>query len=502
MVRSSAIALAIAISLGTLGLTTDADARGGGFGGGHFGGGFGGGFGGARDFGGGRDFGARDFGGGMRDFRPEMREPREDRGREIVHPEDHRALDDRRMDDDHRAADDAARRDDDHRADDADRRDDVHPEARDAAARRAADDRDLDHHDDLAHNWNNWHQPVNVGRWDHNGFWNNNWNARNFNCYNCRWGWVGPVFWPFGWGDMFSFAWWPYAATSPFWNYNVDYIMGGLFWPNGAYAWPSGGYGATAWTQTDNSYTYAHQAHQDIYSSGPVDGSDDKQAAQDDSQSQDLATCSGFAPGVSSLPLDKIEQSVKPTGIQLTALKSLETASKDAEGILKASCPSEPPLTPVGRLDALQKRLDAMTKGLDLVRAPLTKFDSSLSAEQKQELDTMGGGKAANAAGLCSTQNEEFTNVPTQEIEATVKPDEHQKAALDELDDASAKAASMLQATCPSQIPDTTEGRLEAMGKRLKATTMAMNEVRPALVGFYDSLSDEQKARFDTMAEH
>ncbi len=208
------------------------------------------------------------------------------------------------------------------------------------------------------------HQPVNAGRWDHNGFWNRNWNARNFNCYNCRWGWVGPVFWPFGWGDMFSFAWWPYAETSPFWNYNVDYIMGGLFWPNGAYAWPSGGYGATAWTQTDNSYTYARESHQDIYSSGPADGSDDKQAtAADDSNNPDLATCSGFAPGVSSLPIDKIQQSVKPTGMQLTALKSLEAASNQAEGILKASCPSQPPLTPVGRLDALQKRLDAMVEG-------------------------------------------------------------------------------------------------------------------------------------------
>ena len=92
--------------------------------------------------------------------------------------------------------------------------------------------------------------------------------------------------------------------------------------------------------------------------------------------------------------------------------------------------------------------------------------------------------------------------MPTQEIEATVSPDETQKAALDALDAASAKAASMLQITCPTQIPDTTEGRLEAMDKRLKATVTAMNEVRPALVGFYDSLSDEQKARFDTMAGH
>ena len=98
----------------------------------------------------------------------------------------------------------------------------------------------------------------------------------------------------------------------------------------------------------------------------------------------------------------------------------------------------------------------------------------------------MGGGKAATTAGLCSTQNEEFTNVPTQEIIATIDPDEKQKAALDALDSVSAKAAGMLQATCPSQIPDTTEGRLEAMDKRLKATVTAMNEVRPALSGFYD----------------
>ena len=464
MVRSSVLALLASVSLGTLGLASDAFARGGG--GGHFGGGFGGG----RDFGG----GARDFGGGMRDFRPEahpeMREPR---------------MEDRRPEEDHRAED---RPEEHHDEADAARRDDDHDLNRDAARN------DLNH-------WNNLHKPVNVGRWDHNGFWNNNWNARNFNCPNCRFGWVGPVFWPFAYGDMFSFAWWPYAETAPFWNYGVDYIMGGLFWPNGAYAWPSGGYGATAWTQTDSDYTYARQSHQDIYSAGPADGSDDKQAAatQDDSQKQDLATCSGFAPGVSSLPIDKIEQSVKPTGMQQTALKDLEAASSKAEGILKASCPNEPPLTPVGRLDALQKRLGAMVQGLDLVRVPLTKFDSSLSPEQKQQLDAMGGGKAANAAALCSTQNEEFINVPTQEIEATVNPDDRQKAALDQLDNVSAKAASLLQATCPAQIPGTTEARLEAMDKRLRATVTAMNDVRPALVGFYDSLSDEQKARFNTM---
>jgi hypothetical protein len=494
MIRCTALALAATVSVGALASSTDAMARGG-FGGGHFGGGFGGHFG-----------GMRDFGGGMRDFHPEfrpeeMRAPRmEERRPDDFRPaEDHRAMDDRRLDDDHRADD---RRDaDDHRTDDANRRADDHQDARDHAAddRRDVDDRNLDHHDDLAQHWNNWHQPVNTGRWDHNAFWNDNWNGRHFNCYNCRWGWVGPVFWPFAWGDMFSFAWWPYAGTAPFWNYGVDYIMGGLFWPNGAYAWPTGGYGATAWTQSDSNYVYARQSHQDIYSAGPADAGDAKQPAADDSRNPDLATCSGFAPGVASFPVDKIKASVQPTGAQLADLDALEAASGKAEGILKASCPSAPPLTPVGRLDALQKRLDAMVAGLDLVRAPLVKFDGSLSADQRQALDALGGGKAADAAKLCATQNEEFINVPTQEIIATVDPDEKQKAALDQLDNASAKAAAMLQATCPAEIPASTEARLDAMDKRLKATVTAMNEVRPALAGFYDSLSDEQKARFNTM---
>ncbi len=89
--------------------------------------------------------------------------------------------------------------------------------------------------------------------------------------------------------------------------------------------------------------------------------------------------------------------------------------------------------------------------------------------------------------------------MPTQQIIATVDPDDKQKAALDQLDNVSAKAATMLQATCPAHIPAGTEARLDAMDKRLKATATAMNEVRPALSGFYESLTDEQKARFNTM---
>jgi hypothetical protein len=48
-------------------------------------------------------------------------------------------------------------------------------------------------------------------------------------------------------------------------------------------------------------------------------------------------------------------------------------------------------------------------------------------------------------------------------------------------------------------VPQTPVARLDAVKKRLQAMVDAMNTVRPKLHAFYASLSDEQKARFNTM---
>jgi hypothetical protein len=45
----------------------------------------------------------------------------------------------------------------------------------------------------------------------------------------------------------------------------------------------------------------------------------------------------------------------------------------------------------------------------------------------------------------------------------------------------------------------TPTGRVEAMEKRLNATLGAVKTVQPALAKFYNSLSDEQKARFNSL---
>jgi hypothetical protein len=82
-----------------------------------------------------------------------------------------------------------------------------------------------------------------------------------------------------------------------------------------------------------------------------------------------------------------------------------------------------------------------------------------------------------------------------------VKPTGAQEDGLKQLQDATGKAVSLLQAACPEDTPLTPPGRLTAMEKRLQAMIDPANTVRPALDSFYASLSNEQKARFDRISQ-
>jgi hypothetical protein len=57
-----------------------------------------------------------------------------------------------------------------------------------------------------------------------------------------------------------------------------------------------------------------------------------------------------------------------------------------------------------------------------------------------------------------------------------------------------------MQAACPDETPITPSGRLDAMEKRLQAMVDAAKTVKPALEGFYASLTSEQKARFNRIS--
>jgi hypothetical protein len=67
------------------------------------------------------------------------------------------------------------------------------------------------------------------------------------------------------------------------------------------------------------------------------------------------------------------------------------------------------------------------------------------------------------------------------------------------LKDASAKAADMLKASCPTTEPITPPARLEAIANRLETMLQSVKIVRAGLDDFYGKLNDEQKAQFEAI---
>jgi LTXXQ motif family protein len=107
--------------------------------------------------------------------------------------------------------------------------------------------------------------------------------------------------------------------------------------------------------------------------------------------------------------------------------------------------------------------------------------------------------RSTTAAVVCGVQAPALTNWPIEQIAQAVQPNETQQSALNDLKDATGKAMTALQSACPEDLPSTPTGRLEAMQKRTATMLLALSIVQPPMQRFYDSLSDEQKARFNAV---
>src|SRR5262249_38366327 len=103
------------------------------------------------------------------------------------------------------------------------------------------------------------------------------------------------------------------------------------------------------------------------------------------------------------------------------------------------------------------------------------------------------------SSSLCAGQTAGVTDWRVNEIAQIVEPDEAQRARLEELKTAMATAINILKAGCPTDLPSTPTGRIEAMHVRLSAMLEAVRTVRAPLATFYASLNDEQKARFNAL---
>ncbi len=324
---------------------------------------------------------------------------------------------------------------------------------------------------------------VATAGWRNGGRVNEWWRHRNGG-----FGWVGPVFWPFAYYDLYDYTLWGYGYDPLFWDYGYNDIYAGLFAPYGyddlaGYLPPSGG----------------------GRSRGAVGQASSARAEMPEQLAQ---MCGEDSRGIAGLPIDQIQQAIQPNAEQRAALDDLANASLKAAQDIKAACPTELSLTAPGRLAAMQQRIEAMISGVQTVEPPLRKFYDLLNDEQRARLNGLGQdqrrqeaarNRNGSLAQTCAPASSGVMDWPATEVEARVRPTEAQRTSLAALQDAGAKAADMLKDSCPTTEPITPPARLEAIGNRLDTMLQAVKTVRGALDRFYAQLSDEQKAQFEAI---
>lgn len=293
---------------------------------------------------------------------------------------------------------------------------------------------------------------------------------------NGGYGWVGPLFWPFAYYDVYDYAIWGNGFGAPFWGYGYDDIYAGMFAPYGY----------------DDLTRYLPQR------ASPVP----------DARDPLTQMCGDDTREIAGLPIDLIDQAVAPTETQRAALEELAKASITAAQNIKAACPTKVSLTAPTRLASMQQRIEAMTAAVATVQPLLDKFYGMLNDEQKAQLNALGEDQGKRIAAQnrnrslaqsCDVAQPSALQWPTEEIDARLHPTDSQRVSLVALRDASAKAAEMLKTSCQPGDAITPPARLTAVGKRLDAMLQAVKTVRSALDEFYGTLNDEQKAQFEAI---
>jgi uncharacterized protein YodC (DUF2158 family) len=142
-----------------------------------------------------------------------------------------------------------------------------------------------------------------------------------------------------------------------------------------------------------------------------------------------------LAAPVTDVPIDQIRQTVHLTGEQQAALDGLIAASSQANDIVEAACPTEPKLSPVGRLDAAEKQYKAVVRAAQVLRSPVEKFYASLSDEQKAMLNTIDPSPQNSSSEAEVPRDDRGTEQKAMLTTTSARPQNSSSQAEDQRDD-------------------------------------------------------------------
>jgi enamine deaminase RidA (YjgF/YER057c/UK114 family) len=101
---------------------------------------------------------------------------------------------------------------------------------------------------------------------------------------------------------------------------------------------------------------------------------------------------------------------------------------------------------------------------------------------------------------MCGDDSRDIAGLPIDDFQKAIQPNDAQRAALDDLANATVKAAQNIKAACPTDVALTAPRRLAVMQQRIEAMIAAVQTVQPPLEKFYGQLNDEQKAKLNAIA--
>lgn len=296
--------------------------------------------------------------------------------------------------------------------------------------------------------------------------------------------WYGPVFWPYAYDDLFEYLLWP--------TDDVDYD--GAFWLNAFAAIldpalaPAPVPAAARPRRPAGSPSPAKRSRAGVRGLA--------------GQSREYAEiCGGRMPGRTGWPAERLSRTVEPTPGQSVTLDAFKAAATAAARLLNDACTKERPTSRVARLDAMERRLEAMRQAVAVIRPTLDGLYGGLSDTQKagldgtdtpdQDAESLLPQSASSTESICGPPQP----APAPSLPEFMTPPQSQRDALSALAHAVASAVERLHAACPVSAPRTLPARLTALETRLRTMLEAIRIERPALAAFADALGHEPAAR-------
>ncbi len=131
------------------------------------------------------------------------------------------------------------------------------------------------------------------------------------------------------------------------------------------------------------------------------------------------------------------------------------------------------------------------------VIGPLPSRPTTVGTASRDTADTDTVGDAAKGAAACAGEIDEKAGWPADRIEQTMALNDKQRGAFEKFRNAYFNGAKSIKADCRNLAHLSPTRRLEAMEQRLWTVRDAGVLIREPLKTFYQSLNDEQKAKFN-----